>query len=123
MKKLEIKYRKLIISIVFTLVIFILSLIFMETVTLSMGIKKLGLPLLRLLSFVFIGLIAGQFIEAMGWTHQVAVVARRLFKLSNLGNRCSAAFATAFVSGAAANAMLSDFYQEGRISKMQTAWH
>jgi len=119
MRTQEIKYRKLAISIGFTVIVFVFSLTLFEPITLSVSIRKLVFPLLRLLSFIFVGLIAGQLIEAMGWTKQVAILARPLFKFSNLGNRCSAAFTTAFISGVAANSMLLEFYQDKKISKIQ----
>lgn len=87
--------------------------------SLELGFLKLGFPLLRLLFFIFIGLVAGQVIETLGWTRQMAVVARPFFRFSHLGNRCSAAFTSAFISGVTANAMLLEYYESGRISKVQ----
>ena len=80
---------------------------------------RLLLPLIRLMMFITIGLFIGQIIEATGWTNTLAVIARPLFRFGNLGNQCSAAFTTAFFSGVAANAMLLDFFQEGKISRRQ----
>ncbi len=76
-------------------------------------------PLTRLMLFITVGLAVGQIVEAAGWTRALSVVARPLFRFGNLGNRCSAAFTTAFFSGVAANAMLLEFYQEGKISRAQ----
>ncbi len=76
-------------------------------------------PLTRLMLFIGIGLFVGQVIEAAGWTRALSVVARPLFRFGNLGNRCGAAFTTAFFSGVAANAMLLDFYKEEKISRAQ----
>ena len=90
-----------------------------DPVTTSTGIEKLGLPLSRLLFFICVGLAAGQVIEASGWTRQMAVLARPFFRFSNLGNRCSASFTAAFISGVTANAMLLEYFEEGRISKLQ----
>jgi len=90
-----------------------------DTVTFSDITATLFFPLARLMAFIAIGLAAGQIIEAAGWTEKLAVVAGPFFRASNLGNRCSAAFTTAFISGTAANAMLFDYYQEGKISRMQ----
>ena len=42
-----------------------------------------------------------------------------IFNFSNLGQYCSAAFTTAFISGVAANSMLLNFYAEGKISRRQ----
>ncbi len=119
MKQRDIKYKRLGISVCFTLVCLIFSLNYFETVSLSVCLKKLGIPLFRLLTFISIGLLAGQLIESLGWTRHVAVLARPFFRFSNLGNRCSAAFTTAFISGATANAMLLDFYEDKKISKIQ----
>jgi len=115
----KVKYKNLGISIIFTLACLVFSLNYFENIDLAVCIQKLGMPLLRLLLFISIGLIAGQLIENFGWTKQVAILARPFFGFSNLGNRCSAAFTTAFISGAAANAMLLDFYEDKKISKMQ----
>ncbi len=119
MKPNDIKYKNLGVSILFTLVCLLFSLNYFENITLAVCLKKLGIPLFRLIMFISIGLLAGQLIESLGWTKQVAVLARPFFRFSNLGNRCSAAFTTAFISGATANAMLLGFYEDKKISKMQ----
>lgn len=119
MKPKTIKYKQLAISVLFTLVSLVFSLFYFETITPELCIKKLGFPLFRLMGFIFIGLLAGQLIESLGWTRQVAVLARPFFRFSNLGNHCSAAFTTAFISGAAANAMLLEFYEDKKITKIQ----
>jgi hypothetical protein len=119
MKPQQINYQKLIGSIVFTLGILGASMVYFDTLTLDSSIKRLGFPLLRLMGFILIGLLAGHIIEGLGWTRQVAVLARPLFRYSRMGNHCSAAFTTAFISGAAANAMLLAFYEEKKISKLQ----
>lgn len=82
-------------------------------------ISRLFGPLTRLMLFISVGLVAGQIIEATGWTTALAVLARPLFRFSNLGNHCSAAFTAAFFSGVTANAMLLDFYKEGKINRSQ----
>ncbi|MFP4587683.1 MAG: nucleoside recognition domain-containing protein [Desulfohalobiaceae bacterium] len=76
-------------------------------------------PLLRIMLLVSVGLAVGEIIEATGWTKYLAVLARPLFDFGRLGQRCSAAFTTAFFSGVAANSMLLGFYQEGMISTKQ----
>ncbi len=80
---------------------------------------KLILPLIRLILAISAGLIAGEILEALGWTRRIAVVAGPLFRFGRLGERCSTAFITAFVSGVASNAMLQDFYKDGKITKKQ----
>ncbi len=119
MKSTKIKYKNLGISICFTLICLAFSLNYFDAVTTTVTLKKLCFPLLRLLAFITVGLFAGQIIETLGWTRQMGIIARPFFSFSNLGNRCSAAFTSAFISGATANAMLLDFYEDKKISKMQ----
>ncbi len=119
MKQQKIKYRALTLSICFTLLCLGYNLIANDSLTMDVGIRRLGFPLLRLLFFISFGLFIGQLIEAMGWTRQVAVLARPFFKFSNMGDRCSASFTTAFISGVSANALLLDFYEAKKITKMQ----
>jgi hypothetical protein len=76
-------------------------------------------PIGRIILFVGLGLVIGEIIEATGWTASLAVLARPFFRYANLGNRCSAAFTTAFFSGVAANGMLVNFYHNNQISKPQ----
>jgi len=118
MKK-TIKYINFIFSVLLSLAILIFGIMHSQTISFQYAAKKLVFPLARLMAFITLGLAAGQIIEATGWTKQLSVVARPFFRFSNLGDRCSAAFTTAFVSGAAANAMLLDFYKERKISKIQ----
>ncbi len=119
MKANKIKYKNLVVSILFTLACLIFSLSYFENITLSVCLKNLGIPLFRLVLFISIGLLAGQLIEGLGWTRQIAIIARPIFGFSNLGNLCSAAFTSAFISGTISNAMLLDFYEDKKISKMQ----
>lgn len=80
---------------------------------------RLALPILRLLGFIAFGLALGQIIEATGWTHALGRLGAPLFRFARMGSHCSAAFTTAFFSGAAANAMLYDFWKEQRIDRVQ----
>lgn len=91
----------------------------LETLTANRLAGRLLWPLVRLLVFITLGLVLGQAIEATGWTRRLAVVAAPLFRFSNLGDRCSAAFTTSFFSGVAANAMLLEFFKEAKISRQQ----
>jgi hypothetical protein len=119
MKKKKNQYKNLVVSVFFTLTCLVFSLIYFEVVTPVICLRRLGIPLLRLIMFISIGLLAGQVVENMGWTRQLGILARPFFQFANLGNRCSAAFTTAFISGATANAMLLDFYEDDKISKTQ----
>ncbi|MCG8564977.1 MAG: nucleoside recognition protein [Desulfobacterales bacterium] len=82
-------------------------------------VKKLAWPMGRLMGFIVLGLAAGQWLEAMGYTRKLALLARPIFTFSHMGDHCSAAFTSAFISGATANAMLLDYYEEGKITKAQ----
>ena len=115
----QINYRKLCLSVLCTLFILGVSTAYFEPLSLSSGIKRLGLPLVRLMGLISMGLLTGQIIEAMGWTRQMAILARPLFRYSKMGDHCSAAFTMAFLTGEAANAMLLEFYEENKISKLQ----
>jgi hypothetical protein len=119
MKKKRTNFWGLAVSASLTAAVLLMNQISGEGLTAAAGFQKLGLPLLRLLFFILIGLMAGILIETLGWTRQAAVLARPFFRFSNLGNRCSAAFTAAFVSGVTANAMLLEYYKENKINKLQ----
>jgi hypothetical protein len=91
----------------------------LEDLSWTLAGQRLIRPLLRLMGFILVGLAAGQIIEALGWTRALAVAARPLFRFGRLGDRCGAAFMAAFVSGVTANAMLVEFYREGKITRRQ----
>ncbi len=112
-------YRPLVISVVCSLVLIGVGRTVVDGLTVHRLVSGLVGPLLRLLGFIALGLVVGQAIEATGWTRRLAVVAAPLFRFSNLGARCSAAFTTAFFSGVAANAMLLGFYKEEKITRRQ----
>lgn len=80
---------------------------------------KVAWPVARILLLVGAGLVVGQTIEATGWTRHLAWVASPMFRFSRLGQRCSAAFTSAFFSGVASNSMLVDYYREEKIGKRQ----
>ncbi|MFP4475314.1 MAG: nucleoside recognition protein [Desulfatibacillaceae bacterium] len=113
------KTRALAISLALSAVMVAAGLWGIEGMTPATAWSRLFAPLLRLLVFIGFGLVVAQAIEAKGWTRSLGVLARPVFRFANLGERCSAAFSTAFFSGVAANAMLVDFYEEGRITRQQ----
>ena len=110
-------YGPLIISFIVSATMLTLGVMWIENLPLSLVFQKLLLPLLRLILFIAIGLVAGQIIEMFGWTHALSVVARPLFRFAHLDDRCSTAFTVAFISGVTANTMLLDFYKDRKISK------
>jgi hypothetical protein len=118
-QKVKSGHTPLLISFIFSAVVILLGFFLIKDLNADRVMTRILWPLTRLMLFISIGLIAGQIIEATGWTKTLAFLARPLFRFSNLGNHCSAAFTTAFFSGVAANAMLLDFYKEGTITRSQ----
>ena len=112
-------YKALAVSVAFSLLVVGWGWLNLDTLTAERLAVHLLWPLMRLLVFITLGLVVGQTIEATGWTRQLAVVAAPLFRFSNLGDRCSAAFTTSFFSGVAANAMLWEFFKEEKIARRQ----
>jgi hypothetical protein len=119
MKQHRLNFRALGFSIAASAVMPVISSLFFSPVSLDVVIHRLIIPLCRISLFIVAGLVAGQFIEGMGWTRQVAVVARPFFRFSRMGDHCSAAFTTAFFSGTAANAMLAEYHDQGKITRVQ----
>ncbi len=119
MKQTPLNIKALAISITASVLVLPVSALFFSPVPLDVVIHRLIFPLCRLTLFIFLGLVAGQVIEGFGWTRSMAVLARPLFRFSRMGNHCSAAFTTAFFSGIAANAMLAEFHDQGKISRLQ----
>jgi hypothetical protein len=111
--------RPLVISLFVSAAVLLAGMVLIQELSSRKMFLKLLWPLMRLMGLICIGLVAGQVIEASGWTKALSILARPMFAFSNLGNRCSAAFMSAFVSGVASNAMLFEFYQEGKISRQQ----
>ena len=79
----------------------------------------LGWPLLRLIFFISLGLLVGNLIESLNWTHGIARLAAPLIRSGHLSDTAGASFSMAFFSGVAANTMLAEAYDQGRISKRE----
>ena len=118
-KKAKHPYRALAVSLGVTLAMLTAGVYGLETLSWSAAGGRLIRPLLRLLGFILVGLMAGQVIEALGWTRALAIAARPVFRFGRLGHRCGAAFMAAFISGVTANAMLVEFYREEKITRQQ----
>ncbi len=118
-KKAKHPYRDLAVSLGLTLIMLTAGVYGLETLSWPVVGGRLIRPLVRLLGFILVGLAAGQMIEAMGWTRALALAARPVFRFGRLGHRCGAAFMAAFVSGVTANAMLVEFFREGKITRQQ----
>ncbi|MBM4293967.1 MAG: nucleoside recognition domain-containing protein [Deltaproteobacteria bacterium] len=81
--------------------------------------RGLGLPLLRLLFYMGVGLLIGQVIESLNWSARLGVWAGPVLRWGRLKTECGAAFTAAFFSGILANTMLMTFYQEGKLSRRE----
>ncbi len=79
----------------------------------------LGWPLLRLLIFLAIGLLAALFIESLNWTRKMAMVAQPLTRFGHLSPLTGAAFSMCFFSGIAANTMLAEGYNTKQLSRKE----
>lgn len=79
----------------------------------------LGWPLLRLLIYLAIGLLAALFIESLNWTRKLAVVARPLTRFGHLSPLTGASFSVCFISGMAANTMLAEGYANEKINRKE----
>lgn len=79
----------------------------------------LGWPLLRLLIYLAIGLLAALLIESLNWTRKLAVVARPLTRFGHLSPLTGAAFSVCFFSGMAANTMLAEGYANKQLNRKE----
>jgi len=112
-------FKSLLLSLSISVAVLFVALLLADELNFQQILGRLLWPMLRLMLLITIGLCIGQLIEASGWTNTLALLARPLFRFGHLGNHCSAAFTAAFFSGVTANAMLLDFYEEGKISRRQ----
>jgi len=79
----------------------------------------LGWPLIKLVFFVSLGLLVGNFIEAVNWTRGAARLAGPLIRAGHLSDTAGASFSMAFFSGVAANTMLAEAYDQHRLDKKE----
>jgi hypothetical protein len=118
-RKDSLSRRRLGIALVLSAALLLAGTLVLDTVQWHMVWRRMLIPLVRLLTFITLGLAVGQMIEAAGWTGKIGKLGAPLFRFAHLGPQCSAAFSTAFISGTAANAMLYEFWQDGKISRHQ----
>ena len=81
--------------------------------------QGLGWPLLRLVFFISLGLMIGNLIESLNWTHGIARMASPLVRIAHLSDITGASFSMAFFSAVTANSMLSEAYEQEKISKQE----
>ena len=87
-KKAKNPYRALAVSLGLTVIMLTAGVFGLETLSWTTTGGRLLRPLLRLLGFILVGLMAGQVIEALGWTRALAIAARPVFRFGRLGHRC-----------------------------------
>ncbi len=76
-------------------------------------------PMMRLLLGMCVGLLVANILESLRWTQYLARVASPLSHAAHLGEVSGAAFSTAFVSPASANALLAEKHEQGTLSKRE----
>jgi hypothetical protein len=81
--------------------------------------KGLGWPLLRLVFFISFGLMIGNLIESLNWTHRIARLTSPLIRRAHLSDITGASFSLAFFSAVTANTMLSEAYAQKKISQRE----
>lgn len=118
-KARQIPYTSLAVSLLFSITLVIYGIHGLHAVSKTHLYSRLVWPLIRLMLAISAGLVAGEIIEAAGWTRKLAVLTGPMFRFGRLGHHSSVAFTTAFISGVAANAMLQDFYKDEKITRKQ----
>ncbi len=76
-------------------------------------------PLLRLIFFMSLSLFVANVVEALNWTHFMARLAVPLVRMGRLKDISGASFSLAFVSGVAANTMLAENHEAGKLSRRE----
>jgi len=73
----------------------------------------------RIFAEIVAGVVLGQIVEALGWTRRLGALTRPLLRLGRLPDAVHVAFATAFVSGAAASSSLVGWRDRGHLTDRQ----
>ncbi|MFP5239333.1 MAG: hypothetical protein ACLGQW_05835 [Acidobacteriota bacterium] len=84
--------------------------------TFTSAFHSVVLPLGKLLLTLSISLLVANLIETLNWTRYLARFARPLVRLGNMQDVVGASFSLAFFSGMAANTMLAEAHQQGKLS-------
>ncbi len=104
---------------IFFAIVLFLTLLFKT----NFDVRFLGIrvfwPVTRLILIMVASLYLSAVIEAKGWSRIVASLSRPLMRLGRLSDWSGTAFTTAFLSGVAANTVLWNAYQDGKISKKE----
>ena len=89
------------------------------SITLAQLWHGLGWPLAKLIFNVSLGLLVGNFIEALNWTRAAALLAAPLIRVGNFSETVGASFSMAFVSGVTSNTMLAEAFDQGRLTRRE----
>lgn len=81
--------------------------------------QNLALPLLRILTYLTVGLLLANLIEAFNWSRHMARLASPLVRFGRLGDVAGASFSLAFFSAQASNALLAEGVEQKRISRRE----
>ena len=81
--------------------------------------SALAWPLAKLLLAMAASLLLALFIESLNWTHGMSHLAAPLIRLGHMSEVAGASFSVSFFSGLAANTMLSEAYDQGKIDKRE----
>ncbi|MFZ5426484.1 MAG: hypothetical protein ACOZEN_05895 [Thermodesulfobacteriota bacterium] len=73
-------------------------------------------PLGKILAMLSLSLLAANLIETLNWTRFLARFARPVIRLGRMQDVVGASFSLAFFSGMAANTMLAEAHEKGRLS-------
>ncbi len=73
----------------------------------------------RILPFMILGVIAAEFVIALGFVNKLSFMARPITRFSHLRQECGVSFLVAFGSPVAGYAMLAKYHEEGLISKKE----
>lgn len=83
------------------------------------SIHGLGLPLLRLLLSMSVGILLANVLEALRWEKFMARLVSPLVRISRLSGAAASSFVLAFFSGHSASTILSNAYSKGEMSKKE----
>ncbi len=84
--------------------------------TMQLFWHSIAWPLGKILATLSLSLLAANLIETLNWTRFLARFARPLIRLGHMQDVVGASFSIAFFSGMAANTMLAEAHQQGRLT-------
>ena len=82
---------------------------------------RLLIPLAKVLTFLTIGLMVGNLLEALGWTEVLSRWMRPVTRWAHLKDESAAAVIASFVSSTVANSLLAGYLKEGKLDRKEAA--